>query len=140
MLISDLSRRTRISRHTIRYYEKLGLLQSGGRRENSYKEYGEDADYRLRFIHQVKRLGFSLAEIKDFLALLSHSTQKASQRIMPALQQKKSEIDSRIRELQTLKRELERLIRHCGNNPKKGAEQIKELVESMEERAPSLRS
>ncbi len=67
MLISELSRRTGISRHTIRYYEKFGLIEPHGRQENNYRYYSEDDLATIAFIDRVKRLGFSLREIREFL-------------------------------------------------------------------------
>jgi len=42
MLIGELSRRTGVSAHLLRYYEALGLL-GPGRGANGYHEYSNDA-------------------------------------------------------------------------------------------------
>jgi MerR family transcriptional regulator, copper efflux regulator len=69
MLIGELAKQTGVSKDTIRFYEKLGLLvatdwQAGTR---LYKEYGPEAMERLAMIGQGKGLGFTLSEIKQLL-------------------------------------------------------------------------
>jgi MerR family transcriptional regulator, copper efflux regulator len=76
MLIGELSKQTGVSKDTIRFYEKLGLLVA--RREASpsvdrqagtrlYKQYGPETVERLAMITQGKGLGFTLSEIKQLL-------------------------------------------------------------------------
>ena len=43
MRIAELEQRTGVSRHTLRYYEKQGLLIEVGRRDNNYRDYPEQA-------------------------------------------------------------------------------------------------
>ncbi len=65
MLISELSRKTGVSKDTIRFYEKIGLLNSSHKRgENNYRNYNDEAVSRLEFIRQGKALGFTLSEVK----------------------------------------------------------------------------
>jgi MerR family transcriptional regulator, copper efflux regulator len=68
MLISELSQKTGASKDTIRFYEKIGLLNSNNRRgENNYRNYDDEAVSRLEFIRQGKALGFTLSEIKKVM-------------------------------------------------------------------------
>ncbi|EAA0094494.1 MerR family transcriptional regulator [Listeria innocua] len=53
---------------TIRYYEKNGLLDVK-RSENSYREYGEDDEEKIKLILVMKYSGFSIKEIKELLSL-----------------------------------------------------------------------
>ena len=52
MLIGELSRRTGVNAHQLRYYEAQGLLDAD-RGANGYREYDEDAVLR---VHQIRRL------------------------------------------------------------------------------------
>ena len=68
MLISELSQATGVSKDTIRFYEKTGLLDSNSKRgENNYRHYDDEAIARLTFIRQGKALGFTLSEIKKVI-------------------------------------------------------------------------
>ena len=65
MLISELSQKTGVSKDTLRFYEKIGLLDSTNRRgENNYRNYDNEAVSRLEFIKHGKALGFKLSEIR----------------------------------------------------------------------------
>ncbi|MCV2458202.1 MerR family transcriptional regulator [Streptomyces sp. ICN988] len=66
MLISRLAERTGVRASTLRFYEKIGLLQAD-RSPSGYRVYGEDAVERLAFITTAKQLGLPLDEIADLL-------------------------------------------------------------------------
>lgn len=69
MLIGALAEHTQISRDTLRFYEKMGLIQAK-RRANGYKEFVPQTVEQLRFIKLAQQLGFSLQQIKTILPLL----------------------------------------------------------------------
>ena len=107
MLIGELARQTGLSRDTIRYYERLGLLRPCGRpsQANNYKEYPPAAVTRLGLIQQGKNLGFSLAEITEALDLLTDtglSDTEASARIGEKL----AVIESKMRDLEAMRDSL----------------------------------
>jgi MerR family transcriptional regulator, copper efflux regulator len=69
MLIGELSKQTGISKDTIRFYDKLGLIVGTDRQAGTrlYKEYSPETVERLSMIAQGKGLGFTLNEIKQLL-------------------------------------------------------------------------
>ena len=71
MLIGELVERTGLTKDTIRFYEKKGLisLDRKSRRENNYKEYPEQVLEKLMLIRKLKDMGFTLNEIDTFLDL-----------------------------------------------------------------------
>lgn len=67
MLIKELSKRTGLTIHTLRYYENLGLIEGrrdAGIKSNNYKDYDEDVVEKVKIIKDVQGIGFTLAEIK----------------------------------------------------------------------------
>jgi MerR family transcriptional regulator, copper efflux regulator len=85
MLIGELAKKTGLTKDTIRFYEKLGLIAAcvgveptGGNRQAGtrlYKEFSEETMQRLLLINQAKALGFTLNEINQFVQDWgSHST------------------------------------------------------------------
>ena len=112
MQIAELEQRTGVNRHTLRYYEKAGLLQEVGRRGNNYRDYPEKAVERVAMVRQLKALGFSLREIREVLdALRSDSIDCEQGAVLMA--EKKAAVDDKIRELKQvsalLGREQQRL-------------------------------
>ncbi|ALF56178.1 hypothetical protein ACX27_30370 [Nostoc piscinale CENA21] len=69
MLIGELSTKTGLSKDTIRFYEKIGLITANERQAGTriYKEFGIETVEQLRLINQGKALGFTLNEIKQLI-------------------------------------------------------------------------
>lgn len=66
MRIGELEKRSGASRHTLRYYERLGLIKAQ-RSDNNYREYNQQTLDDLSFIQQAQSMSFSLAEIEEIL-------------------------------------------------------------------------
>lgn len=62
MLIGELSRRTGVHAHQLRYYEAQGLLEPG-RGANGYREYTSDAIMTVAQIRKLLDAGLSTQEI-----------------------------------------------------------------------------
>jgi DNA-binding transcriptional MerR regulator len=73
MLIGELVQRSGLTKDTIRFYEKKGLiaLDKKSRRENNYKEYPVRVRVleKLLLIRRLKDMGFTLHEVDTFLDL-----------------------------------------------------------------------
>jgi DNA-binding transcriptional MerR regulator len=112
MRIGSLSATTGVSRDTLRFYEKLGLIQAM-RADNAYRSYTPETVQLVGYIRTAQKLGFTLAEIGKSLPALWGSD-KPDQAVALLLQEKVKAIDERIGELQGLRRELsERILQVC---------------------------
>lgn len=67
MKIGELAKIVGTNVETIRYYERIGLLQNPTRTPSGYRNYNSDAVTQLRFIQNSQQLGFSLTEIKELV-------------------------------------------------------------------------
>lgn len=105
MRIAELEQRTGVSRHTLRYYEKQGLLLEVNRRDNNYRDYPELAVRRVNMVRQLKDLGFSLREICDVLDALRKDTLDCTQGAL-LMAQKRTIVDAKIAELEALRQLL----------------------------------
>ena len=70
MLINEIAKKTGISAHTIRFYEKSGLIE--GKRDesiksNNYFHYDEETIEKLEFISDAKSVGFTIREIGQLI-------------------------------------------------------------------------
>jgi MerR family copper efflux transcriptional regulator len=106
MHIGAMAEATGLSRDTLRYYEKRGLLQSR-RASNGYRDYPPEAAGWLRYIRLAQSLGFTLAEIEADLPLLA---QRSGPRLRAALERKLADIDRRMTGLGELRGELARRL------------------------------
>lgn len=67
MKIGELAAQAGVSAKTIRYYEGIGLLRPPGRTSSNYRDYGDAAVERLRFIRDSQVAGLTLAEVGSIL-------------------------------------------------------------------------
>lgn len=117
MLINELSKRTGVSIHTLRYYENYGLI--AGRtdetvKSNNYKQYDEDLVDKINWIIESKKAGFTLAEIRKSLDDWYNKRLSASKKI-EIVQKKIEEIDTKIRELKQVRKFLIGAIKDVEN-------------------------
>ncbi|MNZ05796.1 HTH-type transcriptional regulator HmrR [compost metagenome] len=109
MLIGELSRQINLSRDTIRFYEKMELIQSFVRGNNGYKDYPEQTVQQLKLIQTAKNLGFTLAEIKQIILLVNVSEIPATQ-FHAILLEKLGAIQEKIVQLQQMQSMLENIL------------------------------
>lgn len=68
--VSALAARAGITPEAVRYYEREGVIPPATRTgAGRYRTYGEADAERLRFVRRARDLGFSLAEVRELLAL-----------------------------------------------------------------------
>lgn len=102
---------------TIRYYEREGLLPAPRRRPSGYRDYDGDVVARLRFIRRAKDLGFSLADIRDLLAL-SQDREQGVAGVKARAQARLVDVEQRIAELRRMQRGLKKLSKACPGHGK----------------------
>ena len=110
MQIGEIAEATGLSRDTLRFYEKRGLLRAR-RSANGYRDYPQEAVDLLRYIRLAQTLGFTLAEIEADLPLLARpGAEVTAPQLRAALERKLADIDQRINGLQMLRGELTRRL------------------------------
>ncbi len=117
MLIGEISRNSGLSRDTIRWYEKIGLIsaENATRDTNNYRVYSQEALDRLILIRQSKSFGFSLKEIKEMLMLVE-SENLNCQTVTPLIDAKLHVIDEKISFLQHIQTKLIQLKEQCSGD------------------------
>lgn len=117
LTIGQVAARAGAHQETIRYYQRLRLLEKPPRRPGSIRRYGDQAVARLRFIKRAQQLGFSLDEVRKLLLLEDGQDCAATRKLA---EQKLGVIRSRISDLQRMGRALDGLIAQCrtGKRPR----------------------
>lgn len=117
--IGALAKRARVAPSVLRYYEKEGLLVPSGRTPAGYRVYGSEAEKTLLFINRAKRLGFSLDDIRQFMAARQAENDAGPPRkngrkgsdVARIAEDRFLEIERRLTELLVLRHELEVFLR-----------------------------
>ena len=107
MLINELSKITGISVHTIRFYEKSGLIE--GKRDasiksNNYFHYDEESIEKLEFISDAKSVGFSIREIGQVIDAWCKFTPVEKLNI---LDEKLQSLNEKLKEIKEMKNKIE---------------------------------
>lgn len=95
--ISAVSERLHLSAHTIRYYERIGLV-TVGRDHGGRRCYDAHAVRRLEFIRRMRQSGMSMADLERYLDLVAQGAETVPQRLDVLLEHRDT-IRAQIREL-----------------------------------------
>ena len=112
LTIGELAKTARVNLETIRYYEREGLMPEPPRTAGRHAADAPSAAKRLRFIKRAQEFGFTLAEIKELLELRRDPDQLCTDAVSH-VEAKLSEVETKIRHLQAMKRALGQLKSSC---------------------------
>lgn len=122
--IGEVAERLGISPRTIKYYEELGLVEPESRSGGGFRLYGEQDVWRLERILRMKRMGYSLAAIRELLAARDSAKEATKtvvlQKAVERLKDREREVAARIRRMredlrraEALRGELRRDVALC---------------------------
>jgi len=112
MTIGEAAQRMGLSIDTLRYYEKISLLQRIARDSGGRRRYVPGDLSRLRFIQRAQRCNFSLDEIRQLLEFKG-CRDVARPEVAQLTEHKLQEIRHRMADLDQLQQELSRLLELC---------------------------
>ncbi len=110
--IGGLSAATGCKVETIRYYEQIRLMPAPPRTEGGQRRYSNGDVSRLAFIRHSRELGFDINSIRKLLALSDQPDRQCGEVDLIARRHVK-EIDSKMKRLTDLRKEMKRMIRGC---------------------------
>ena len=112
MRIGELARATGTKAETIRYYERAGILPAADRTDSNYRDYSDEHLATLTFVRRARALGFSMAQVRELLALSDHDD-KPCEDVDQLVRQQLREIDGKIADLTALREELGQMLLSC---------------------------
>lgn len=112
MRIGELARTTGTKAETIRYYEREGILPAADRTDSNYRDYSDEHLATLTFVRRARELGFSMAQVRELLALSDHDD-KPCEDVDQLVQRQLLEVKRKISDLSALHDELQQMLRSC---------------------------
>ena len=109
MRVGEVAERAGVNVETLRYYERRGLLPEPERLPSGHRRYDEETVRFLRAIKEAQSVGFTLAEIGDYLGAARRSG-SPSETLRVRMAAKIDEIDGRIAGLRRMREELARVV------------------------------
>ena len=112
--ISQLARAAVIPTTTLRYYERIGLLEPEDRSHGNYRLYGDASLHRLRFIRAAQATGFTLQDIEELLRAAPCGE------VQELIEARLAQVRKRAAELRHLDRVLRRALDICREHEASG--------------------
>ncbi len=109
LTIGRLAASGNVGVETVRFYQRKGLLATPERDGGIRRYDGEDLR-RLRFIRQAQAAGFTLAQIRELLALEAGEDRP---RVRALARARVKDLNAKIAELERARDALQRLAREC---------------------------
>ncbi|MFP4978233.1 MerR family transcriptional regulator [Paenibacillus sp. CN-4] len=97
--IQQVSQITGLSVHTLRYYEKIGLLNGVARNESGYRKYRDSDLLWIDFLIRLRETGMPISEMKQFSELRSQGEATIKER-RTMLELHQNKVTKQIEELQ----------------------------------------
>ena len=129
--ISELSARTGLSAHTLRYYEKHGLISASNRSDAGYRYYSDADVRRAEFVKTARNTGFSLDDIAQLLSIRVDKKSHSCQEVTDITRHKLDEVNARLAELQSMQQTLQILLDSCCGGPEQASQCS--IMEALEE-------
>ena len=109
--IQQISAITGLSVHTLRYYERIGLLDPVERHPNGHRKYSRANLAWIEFLNCLRAIGMSIQQMQQYAALRSQGEQTIRERRL-LLEEHHSLVNTRIQELTQNLMTLEEKIKY----------------------------
>ena len=111
--ISELAREFGVTTRTIRFYEDQGLLSP--KREGTNRIFSQRDRVRLKLALRGKRLGFSLAEIRELFELydVSRDEHKQLEEFLGRLERRRAHLEQQREDIEIMLREIDFFANQC---------------------------
>ena len=109
LTIGRLAKQASVNIETIRYYQRVGLIQEPKKPLKGFRVYNVEIISRIRFVKRAQELGFTLKEIEGLLDLGDGNCKRVQQ----YAEQKCQQIEERLQDLISMKQALASLINQC---------------------------
>jgi DNA-binding transcriptional MerR regulator len=108
--VGEVAERAGVNVETLRYYERLGLLPAPERTPSGHRRYDDETVRFLGAIKEAQAVGFTLAEIAEYLRAAGRSGAPPSETLRVGMASKIDQIDERIAALRRMRDELARVV------------------------------
>jgi MerR family mercuric resistance operon transcriptional regulator len=109
LTIGRLARAAGVNVETVRYYQRIGLVEVPARPATGFRRYPLETVDRITFIKRAQQLGFNLGEVRELLELGDGHCADVRTRA----EEKRAKIAAQIDELEALRGSLDTLIDAC---------------------------
>jgi DNA-binding transcriptional MerR regulator len=116
LTISDAARASGVSAHTLRYYERAGLLDPIDRAESGHRRYAEEDLARIQFLTKLRSTGMPIRQIREYADLVrrGEDTEEARMAMLVAHRDAvRAELEETARHLELIERKIDFYRERC---------------------------
>ena len=117
MNIGKASKLSDLTVKAARYYANIDLVKPKQDSQTGYRNYTQEDVLKLKFIGKARSFNFSIDECRDLLSLYENEN-RPSKEVKKITLEKISEIDQKLNDLKTLRKELSHLANNCHGDDK----------------------
>jgi len=110
--ISQLANAAEIPTSTLRYYERIKLLEPEDRSHGNYRLYGEESLRKVKFIRAAQSIGFTLNDVNALLAP-PDNTATFCRGVQTLIEERLVEVSRRLKDLRHVQRVLKSSLAKC---------------------------
>ena len=107
--IAEAAERSGLSAHTLRYYERIGLIHPVGRGQNGHRRYGRGDIEWLEFLIKLRTTDMPIRQMVEYAELVREGPQTAS-RMRAMLEAHREALRERIADLEETAAVIDRKI------------------------------
>ena len=126
MNIGKAAKLSNLTIKAVRYYANIGLVKPQQNISTGYRDYTEEEVAKLKFIGKARSFDFSINECKELLSLYEDKN-RTSKEVKKITLEKISKIESKLKDLNDLKKELSFLANNCHGDDKPNCPILDEL-------------
>lgn len=97
--IQQVAKMTGLSAHTLRYYERIGLLHAVNRNTNGYRRYSSADIAWIEFLTRLRKTGMPIRTMQHFAHLRNKGNETVHERRV-LLEKHQNEVQNRLNDLQ----------------------------------------
>ncbi len=112
LTISQLAEKAGIPTSTVRYYERIGLVEPEARSAANYRLYSRTSLDKLKFIKAAQAIGFTLDDTRSLLADESGSPPKCGD-VQNLIEDRLTAIEERLKDLRHVRNILKSALTQC---------------------------
>lgn len=110
--ISQLAKLADIPTTTLRYYERIGLVESEERSHGNYRLYGDQSLKKVKFIRAAQAIGFTLDDVKSLLAEGDGNVPTCGS-VQGLIEARLADVDDRLKDLRHVRKVLKSALDQC---------------------------
>lgn len=115
--ISQLAKAADIPTTTVRYYERIGLVEPDGRSQGNYRLYGNESLMKLKFIRAAQAVGFTLEDVKSLLADDAGEAPTCGN-VQGLIEARLTDIEKRLKDMRHVRKVLKSALEQCHQQKK----------------------